>query len=730
MLWYGLGHRNPQSVRSSDRADAQKQIDELIEHKCKQLGKSNSGHKGGAIHLEQWMKGQLGSAIVTSQTELEATPEEENMFEVWTDEMLRKRSEELQLMINEKNIAADKENARCESRIEEIIISDIDCSPSRSTTSESQVTVRSSPVVPETLTVCKQCHRTCLTNQNGASIYASNNNSERTITPNNNPDSNNVNNDNKISTTYHANNVRSEEDWRPLVLMGLNAANPTTTLVKMDPFSAPVPRISIMPPTPDCTRKVNNSEEYLNNSTNCNCQETANDNGFANNDNDNSPDSSPQTEDQPYHSLNSSNLTLRRFGTVSSLERLASDDFHIDERDGRVCDDNSSESEEDDGEEDDEDDLYDDDDENKGYYNEAFNHSSLRSWTARAGSFVAEKMAIFERLGEDYKAGSRFFERYLRTTESQMNGGEEAQEEETSGATSGEDVWGTPTSGGEMDDPLSSPNFDGRKSPNDDSISSNDDNTELMMDELLMTPPVTSSNIRGLLPRRILEPLMEEEYSDTYTSSSSSTDDTQTDQSESAEQGNETGNAADVCSTAAENLARPTTNFEKFGTPTPTQPAEKLSVVVAAVSDVSPPSCNSTPLPLNQFPKIHRSESYRHIIEAEDECSSMTQSIPFFTRLKPTIKFVNIEKIPRSKGVKLLEFFNMKRERKIHESFGTTGKHLVKLYTKEEYLTDETSMAFTDKPLSPRRLKDKQLDRRFWKQLNKRRGQKPLQLSA
>lgn len=42
------------------------------------------------------------------------------------------------------------------------------------------------------------------------------------------------------------------------------------------------------------------------------------------------------------------------------------------------------------------------------------------------------------------------------------------------------------------------------------------------MDELLMTPPVTSSNIRGLLPRRTLEPLMEEEFSDTYTTSESS----------------------------------------------------------------------------------------------------------------------------------------------------------------------------------------------------------------
>lgn len=42
-----------------------------------------------------------------------------------------------------------------------------------------------------------------------------------------------------------------------------------------------------------------------------------------------------------------------------------------------------------------------------------------------------------------------------------------------------------------------------------------------MMDELLMTPPVTAAAIRGLLPRRTLEPLMEEEYSDSYSSSSS-----------------------------------------------------------------------------------------------------------------------------------------------------------------------------------------------------------------
>lgn len=37
---------------------------------------------------------------------------------------------------------------------------------------------------------------------------------------------------------------------------------------------------------------------------------------------------------------------------------------------------------------------------------------SLRGWTIRAGYFVAEKMALFERLGEDSRATS-FFDRYF-----------------------------------------------------------------------------------------------------------------------------------------------------------------------------------------------------------------------------------------------------------------------------------------------------------------------------
>lgn len=91
------------------------------------------------------------------------------------------------------------------------------------------------------------------------------------------------------------------------------------------------------------------------------------------------PDDSPQDEEQPYHSLSSSTPTLRRFGTVSSLERVGSDE----------------DSEEEDG----------------GFDNQAFNNSMLGGWTARAGAFVSEKMAFFEKLSEDYRSGTGFFER-------------------------------------------------------------------------------------------------------------------------------------------------------------------------------------------------------------------------------------------------------------------------------------------------------------------------------
>lgn len=122
--------QTPQSINVTDNAETQRQIDELIEHKCKQLSKTNSNTKGNAIHLEQWMKGQLGG---NQQGPFEIEPE----IEMWTLEMVRKRSEELQLLDCQGAIKAEVN--RSESRCEELILSDQDQSPSKSTTTESQV---------------------------------------------------------------------------------------------------------------------------------------------------------------------------------------------------------------------------------------------------------------------------------------------------------------------------------------------------------------------------------------------------------------------------------------------------------------------------------------------------------------------------------------------------------------------------------------------------------------
>lgn len=74
------------------------------------------------------MKGQLGRNHHESSIEVE--PE----IEMWTLEMVRKRSEELQLLDTQPN-------KRSESRCEEIILSDHEQSPSKSTTTESQVSL-------------------------------------------------------------------------------------------------------------------------------------------------------------------------------------------------------------------------------------------------------------------------------------------------------------------------------------------------------------------------------------------------------------------------------------------------------------------------------------------------------------------------------------------------------------------------------------------------------------
>jgi hypothetical protein len=103
--------------------NSQRHLDELIEHKCRQLGKSGAS-KGSALHLAQWMKGQLGGASMTGPL----TPDDEPEPEVWSPETLRRRSEQLQIM-GVGNIITVRNESRCE----EFEMSDTERSQSRST---------------------------------------------------------------------------------------------------------------------------------------------------------------------------------------------------------------------------------------------------------------------------------------------------------------------------------------------------------------------------------------------------------------------------------------------------------------------------------------------------------------------------------------------------------------------------------------------------------------------
>lgn len=219
---------------------------------------------------------------------------------------------------------------------------------------------------PEKVSMCRQCHKTCLGNQNCSSGH---------------------NNTNFIHDRDSENNVKNnekEDNWRSFVMMGFSVMNPVAHMVGLDPFAAPPPVISVVPPTPEMSHRCSNRSDFN--------YDTENqvDDIMCNNDTTVTPDDSPLTEDQPYHSLSSSNLTIRRFGTVSSLERIGTEE---------------EESEEGDADTEEEEDI----DEEKEMLNEAYNNSSIRSWTARAGSYVAEKMSFFDRFGDDYKGG--FFER-------------------------------------------------------------------------------------------------------------------------------------------------------------------------------------------------------------------------------------------------------------------------------------------------------------------------------
>ncbi|XP_031634801.1 uncharacterized protein LOC116348077 isoform X3 [Contarinia nasturtii] len=593
------------------QATTSRQFDELVDEKCRLLNKNGTSH-GSALHLAQWMKGQFDESIKklteeNSLNDIMTEDENEELIEEWSQEQLRKRSQELQLMDeNGKCIMPLLDNIRrgSETVDRNRLTADDgmagefdDGSKSASTTSDSQTTVRSSPVTKkiDKLSVCRHCHKNCKQksqktsslkvqhsqssssrccastssqgSEKSASSRTSNHSngnandlklsliknkscegspaSQKTVTTSTCSNSNALNNNilckckcttadfentiripyevrketckilnsvNEIQTISHTANwqhancncdnvqtireskisnlneneyikstseISNVDDWSSkLIGSSQFRAIPNVMRDKNDPFKA-VPQISVVPPTPDgitsATMRRSHWEQISS---------------------EQSAEDSPQDE-LPYRALNT---TLKRYGTMSSLEKLPSE-----EADDKTY--NSSGTE-----------TNDDDDDIRIVTKEIYD-GNTRNWTNRAGSFLEQSRAFLD----------SYLGRWDRSNQTTIHDDErddsvpENGEECTSGATSGEEVWGTPTSG--ENDEIQMFNSDQTSPTKSSSSLTGDDDTELMMDELLMAPPMTASTIRGLLPRRRLEPLFEED-----TESSSESDENENDE--------------------------------------------------------------------------------------------------------------------------------------------------------------------------------------------------------
>lgn len=126
------------------------------------------------------------------------------------------------------------------------------------------------------------------------------------------------------SSKCDSNDNNNIEDWS-LMLIGLAQINPAASLVHMDPFEA-VPTISVVPPTPDALNSNNNRQPMSLNWSDSNRLQLGmiNEDNGADND-EYSPDNSPEDEvaEPPYRALSTG---MKRYGTMSSLERVPSDE--------------------------------------------------------------------------------------------------------------------------------------------------------------------------------------------------------------------------------------------------------------------------------------------------------------------------------------------------------------------------------------------------------------------
>lgn len=292
----------------------------------------------------------------------------------------------------------------------------------------------------------------------------------------------------QTATTMKQQQEKQEDDQLSLMLIGLTQFAPAAKLCGQDrmakeekSLSSSTPTIAVVPPTPDAVLTKTTTHVWDNSGCSSNGTGTATTStattttkqprqAIIENIPEDSCDESPLDEEPPYRPMSSA---LRRFGTMSSLEKLPSDD-RMDEAD-ELDDDlepytsnghgSPPQNDEDDEEEARSDKALVQNDLGGASSSSAIlvNGDVLASgaWTNRAGAFVSDKMSFFEE-------SRAFIDKYL----GRWNAGEaqqqtqqqshhqpgtasetdEQMDECTSGATSGEEVWGTPTSGGDNDD--------------------------------------------------------------------------------------------------------------------------------------------------------------------------------------------------------------------------------------------------------------------------------------
>ncbi|CAB3373668.1 Hypothetical predicted protein [Cloeon dipterum] len=337
-------------------AGSQKALDQIIEQKCRLLGKTGI-NKGSLLHLQQWMTGQLGA----NQTDSPITPEAE--FEIWSPATLRRRT----LKLN-----SGGPHGRADSRMSELEMSspDPDKSPSHSTEG-SQVTVKSGgiaivKIVPKQTTEqakksffadmgaasskvqqqqqeerspklsgspsvfrqdlykklpalsspifnykpsssgCDLQNGSPLASTFGRGAYSNNIGSSNAAANN----SNNNNNKTRLDSTSSEYDSEEGDKWEPLPSeMGITLQN-----IRDHDEVTRVPMIAIVPPTPSDVSIAGDNDKQ----TEFEWETAANMVADACNDDE---DEDSDYEEQPF-ARTLSNSNLRKYGTLQSLENL------------------------------------------------------------------------------------------------------------------------------------------------------------------------------------------------------------------------------------------------------------------------------------------------------------------------------------------------------------------------------------------------------------------------